>query len=157
MDEILKELARLREENMRLRSEAPKDDDDEPQRFFRKPSGVPKPWKVQVFDAAGAILLKMNSKGKLERMEKAFLKASEADRWSDLRLVTDGFAGCYATISHDNMRTVTTVHRDNAMGRIYGKQPGKPGQMQHSKPNPEHKPLGFGVKAKTTRVEFSRG
>jgi hypothetical protein len=153
MDEILKELARLREENMRLKAE----DDDEPQRFFRKPSGVPKPWKVQVFDAAGAILLKMSSKGKLERMEKAFLKASEADRWACLRLTVEGFAGCYATVGHDQMRTVTTLTRDVAMGIVHGRQPGKPGVVQATRPNPEHQPLGFKGKCSQTRVEFSRG
>jgi len=145
MDDLLKELARLREENLRLKAGEP---------GARKGGSVDvKPWIAMVFDDKGNLLL--DSKG--EEMEKKFLKASEADRWACLRLVVDSFAGCYATVGHDHMRTITTLTRDAAMGMTYGRQPGKPGVVQATRPNPEHQPLGFKVKAKTTRVEFSRG
>ncbi len=148
MDDLLKELAKLREENLRLKSETTMD-------ATGKQSS--KMWIATIYDPKGKVMLKRNTKGKWEPLEKHFDKASQADRWSDLRLVTDGYGDSYATIGHQQMRTMTTVNRNDAMGRCYGKQPGKPGQMQPTKPNPEHQPLGFKPKVKQTRVEFSRG
>ena len=84
MDDLLKELARLREENLRLKAGEPGE---------RKGGSVDvKPWIAMVFDDKGNLLL--DSKG--EAMEKTFWKASEADRWADLRLVKDGFGECFA-------------------------------------------------------------
>ena len=154
MDEILKELARLREENMRLLNG---EDDEEEKKFFRKAGPNPPLWTATVYDGKGKVIVKRNSKGKPEEMQKKFRKASEADRWVSLRLTLDGEAGCYATVGHRDMRTLTTLKRDDAMSTVLGKQPGKPGQLQHSRPNPEHKPLGWTAKVSQTRVEFSRG
>src|SRR5208283_2128929 len=149
-DDLLKELARLREENIRLKA------GDEPKARKGSPVDV-KPWVAMVFDGKGEVLLFSEGPNRGERIEKTFWKASEADRWVDLRLVKDGFAGCYGTIGHKSMRVLTTIDRDAAMGRTFGRQPGKPGQMQPTKPNPEHKKMGFGVKCHQSRVEFSRG
>jgi hypothetical protein len=112
-----------------------------------------KAWTATIFDSNGIQQYKINAKGEAEPLTKGFDKAARADGWADLRLV-EGATGWYATITHATMRVSTTITRDDAMARVYGRK--GPGPVTHSAKGSNQK-LGFGVKVSQTRVTFSHG
>ena len=113
-----------------------------------------KAWTATIFDANGIMQYKINSKGEAEPLAKGFDKAARADGWADLRLV-EGATGWYATVGHATMRTCTTITRDDAMSRVYGRKGAGP--VTHSAKGSNNQKLGFGVKVSQTRVTFSHG
>jgi len=115
------------------------------------PKQTKKPWRASIYDAAGVLQTRINPKGEEEDLVKGFDLGQEADRWADRRLF-EGTHGWYAVVEHTIIPNISTrVERGDSMARIL-KQPKGPAIHQKGKST---KTLGFGVKAKQTRVTFS--
>jgi len=115
------------------------------------PRQTKKPWRASIYDAAGVLQTRINTKGEEEDLVKGFDLGQEADRWADRRLF-EGTHGWYAVVEHTIIPNISTrVERGDSMARIL-KQPKGPAIHQKGKST---KTLGFGVKAKQTRVTFS--
>jgi len=115
------------------------------------PKQTKKPWRASIYDAAGVLQTRINTKGEEEDLVKGFDLGQEADRWADRRLF-EGTHGWYAVVEHTIIPNISTrVERGDSMARIL-KQPKGPAIHQKGKST---KTLGFGVKAKQTRVTFS--
>ncbi len=112
-------------------------------------------WTATVYDGKGIIQTRINSKGKVEEIARGFDKAQQADQWACLRLC-DGGSDWYAMVESSAMPIATKITREEAMGRIMGRLPGKGSPVMQGKGKGGGS-LGFGVKVKETRVEFSRG
>jgi hypothetical protein len=111
-----------------------------------------KPWRASIFDASGVVQTRTNSKGEEEDLIKGFDLGQEADRWADRRLF-EGTHGWYAIVEHTTIPNISShIERGDSMARLL-KQPKGPTIQQKGKST---KTLGFGVKAKQTRVTFSR-
>lgn len=116
-------------------------------------TGTRKPWRATVFNAKGEVQTRIKNDGDEEELIKGFDLGQEADRWCDRRLF-EGAEGWYATVEHTTLANIhTRIERGDAIARIL-KQPKGPAIQQKGKST---KTLGFGVKAKETRVTFSRG
>jgi hypothetical protein len=113
------------------------------------------PWTATIFDGKDIIQTKVNSKGKLEQITKGFEKCQQADQWACLRLC-DGASDWYAIVESGSMPIATKITREEAMGRIMGRLPGKGSPVIQGKGKGGGS-LGFGVKAHQTRVTFSHG
>jgi hypothetical protein len=112
-----------------------------------------KPWRTTVYDAAGVVQTKTNSKGEVEDLIQGFDLGQRANEWADRRLF-EGTHGWYAIVEHTTLTNVSSrIERGDAMARIL-KQPKGPAIHQKGKST---KTLGFGVKVSETRVSFSRG
>jgi len=115
------------------------------------PKQTKKPWRASIYDAAGVLQTRINAKGEEEDLVKGFDLGQEADRWADRRLF-EGTHGWYAVVEHTIIPNISTrIERGDSMARIL-KQPKGPAIHQKGKST---KTLGFGVKAKQTRVTFS--
>lgn len=115
-------------------------------------TGTRKPWRASIYDAAGVLQTRINAKGESEDLVKGFDLGQEADRWADRRLF-EGTHGWYAVVEHTTIPNISSrIERGDAMARLL-KQPKGPAIQQKGKST---KTLGFGVKAKQTRVTFSR-
>lgn len=113
--------------------------------------GTRKPWRCTVYDAAGNVMTRTNAKGEEEDLIKGFDLSSDADRWADRRLF-EGTHGWYAEVEHTVIPNVKSrIERGDAMARILKKPKGPTVQVKGK----STKTLGFGVKAKQTRVTFS--
>lgn len=110
-----------------------------------------KPWRTTIYDAAGVVQTRTNSKGEEEDLIQGFDLGQRANEWGDRRLF-EGTHGWYAIVEHTVLTNVSSrIERGDAMARIL-KQPKGPAIHQKGKST---KTLGFGVKAKQTRVTFS--
>lgn len=115
--------------------------------------GTRKPWRATVFDAAGNVQTRITEKGEEEDLIKGFDLSSDADRWADRRLF-EGTEGWYAEVQHTSIPNILSrIERGDAIARILKKPKGPTVQVKGK----STKALGFGVKAKETRVTFSRG
>lgn len=112
--------------------------------------GTRKPWRCTIFDAAGNVQTRITTKGEEEELIKGFDLSSDADRWADRRLF-EGTHGWYAIVEHTVMNVKTRIERGDSMARILKKPKGPTVQVKGK----STKTLGFGVKAKQTRVTFS--
>ena len=113
--------------------------------------GTRKPWKTSIYDAAGVLQTRTNSKGEEEDLVQGFDLSQRASEWGDRRLM-EGTHGWYAIVEHTVIPNISSrIERGDAMARIL-KQPKGPAIHQKGKST---KTLGFGVKAKQTRVTFS--
>ncbi len=116
-------------------------------------TGTRKPWKATIFNAKGEIQTRITNDGEEEELVKGFDLGQQADRWADRRLF-EGTEGWYAMVEHTSIASVKSrIERGEAIERVL-KQPKGPAIQQKGKST---KTLGFGVKAKETRVTFSRG
>lgn len=114
-------------------------------------TGTRKPWRTTIYDAAGVVQTKLNSKGEEEDLIQGFELSQRANEWGDRRLF-EGTHGWYAIVEHTVIPNISSrIERGDAMARIL-KQPKGPAIHQKGKST---KTLGFGVKAKQTRVTFS--
>lgn len=110
-----------------------------------------KPWRTTIYDAAGVVQTKTNSKGEEEDLIQGFDLSQRASEWGDRRLF-EGTHGWYAIVEHTTLTNVSSrIERGDAMARVL-RQPKGPAIHQKGKST---KTLGFGVKAKQTRVTFS--
>ena len=110
-----------------------------------------KPWRTTIYDAAGVVQTKTNSKGEEEDLIQGFDLSQRASEWGDRRLF-EGTHGWYAIVEHTVLTNVSSrIERGDAMARVL-RQPKGPAIHQKGKST---KTLGFGVKAKQTRVTFS--
>ena len=112
--------------------------------------GTRKAWRATVFDASGNVMTRIKENGEEEELVKGFDLSSDADRWCDRRLF-EGTHGWYAEVEHTAMNVKTRIERGDAMARILKKPKGPTVQVKGK----STKTLGFGVKAKQTRVTFS--
>lgn len=113
--------------------------------------GTRKPWKASIYDAAGVLQTKVNAKGEEEDLVQGFDLGQRANEWADRRLF-EGTHGWYAIVEHTVIANVSSrIERGDSMARIL-RQPKGPAIHQKGKST---KTLGFGVKAKQTRVTFS--
>jgi hypothetical protein len=111
-----------------------------------------KPWRASIYDASGVLQTRIKNDGEEEDLVKGFDLGQDADRWADRRLF-EGTHGWYAIVEHTTIANVSSrIERGDAMARML-KQPKGPAIQQKGKST---KTLGFGVKAKQTRVTFSR-
>jgi hypothetical protein len=110
-----------------------------------------KPWRTSIYDAAGVLQTRTNSKGEEEDLIQGFDLSQRASEWGDRRLF-EGTHGWYAIVEHTTIPNISSrIERGDAMARIL-RQPKGPAIHQKGKST---KTLGFGVKAKQTRVTFS--
>jgi hypothetical protein len=110
-----------------------------------------KPWRTSIYDAAGVLQTRINGKGEEEDLIQGFDLSQRASEWGDRRLF-EGTHGWYAIVEHTVIPNISSrIERGDAMARIL-KQPKGPAIHQKGKST---KTLGFGVKAKQTRVTFS--
>jgi hypothetical protein len=115
--------------------------------------GTRKPWRTTIYNAAGEVQTRVTEKGEVEDLIKGFDLGQRANEWADRRLF-DGASDWYAMVEHTVLANVQTrIERSDSIARIL-KQPKGPTIQQKGKST---KTLGFGVKAKETRVTFSRG
>lgn len=115
-------------------------------------TGTRKPWRTTIYNVDGVVQTRINAKGEEEDLIKGFDLGQDADRWADRRLF-EGTHGWYAIVEHTIIANVSSrIERGDAMARIL-KQPKGPTVAAKGKST---KTLGFGVKAKQTRVTFSR-
>lgn len=112
-------------------------------------------WSVTIYDADAVIQAKVTSGGKVDELVRGFDRVSQADSWAALRLV-EGASDWYAQITHATMRVVTVMTRDDAMGGVMGRKPGKGAPVMQSKGSYGGS-LGFKPKCHETRVTFSHG
>lgn len=113
--------------------------------------GTRKSWRCTVYDAAGNVMTRTKTDGEEEELIKGFDLSSDADRWADRRLF-EGTHGWYAEVEHTVIPNVKSrIERGDAMARILKKPKGPTVQVKGK----STKTLGFGVKAKQTRVTFS--
>jgi hypothetical protein len=146
-------IARLTQENQVLKSTAgpaPKERTSRPTREAKVHN-----WTATIFDSKDIIQTKVNSKGKVEQITKGFEKCQQADQWACLRLC-DGSSDWYAIVESGSMPIATKITREEAMGRIMGRLPGKGSPVTQGKGKGGGS-LGFGVKVHQTRVAFSHG
>lgn len=116
-------------------------------------TGTRKPWRATVFDAAGNVQVRVKEDGDEEELIKGFDLSQRASEWADRRLF-DGAEGWYALVEHTTIANVVSrIERGDAIARILKKPKGPTVQVKGR----STKALGFGVKAKETRVTFSRG
>lgn len=114
-------------------------------------TGTRKPWRTTIFDAAGNVQVRDKEDGDEEDLIKGFDLGQEADRWADRRLF-DGAEGWYALVEHTIIPNVSSrIERGDAIARILKKPKGPTVHVKGK----STKTLGFGVKAKQTRVTFS--
>lgn len=113
-------------------------------------TGTRKAWRATVYDASGNVMTRIKENGDEEELVKGFDLSSDADRWCDRRLF-EGTHGWYAEVEHTAMNVKTRIERGDAMARILKKPKGPTVQVKGK----STKTLGFGVKAKQTRVTFS--
>jgi hypothetical protein len=123
------------------------------------PSGhTSKPWISRVFDSKGNLVVALNSKGEEVELEKTFQLASDADRWSDLRLVENA-SDCFAVVEHtkimraDGTPISTVIMRQDALSRILKAKK----HPFSKKTGGRDSRLSFGVKAVQSRATFSHG
>lgn len=117
------------------------------------PTTTKKSWCATIYNAAGEIQTRVNPQGEVEDLVKGFELSSDADRWVDRRLF-DGASDWYGEVAHTVIPNVCSrIERADSIARIL-KQPKGPTVQVKGKST---KTLGFGVKAKETRVTFSRG
>jgi len=112
--------------------------------------GTRKNWRATIYDAAGNVMTRTKESGEVEDLIKGFDLSSDADRWCDRRLF-EGTHGWYAIVEHTSMKVSTRIERGDAIARILKKPKGPTVQVKGK----STKTLGFGVKAKQTRVTFS--
>jgi len=111
------------------------------------------PWRTTIYNAEGEVQTRVTEKGEVEDLVKGFDLGQRANEWADRRLF-DGASDWYAIVQHTVLANVfTRIERSDSIARIL-KQPKGPAIQQKGKST---KTLGFGVKAKETRVSFSRG
>ena len=116
-------------------------------------TGTRKPWRTTIYNAAGEVQTRVTEKGEVEDLIKGFDLGQRANEWADRRLF-DGASDWYAMVEHTVLANVhSRIERADSIARIM-KQPKGPTIQQKGKST---KTLGFGVKAKETRVTFSRG
>jgi hypothetical protein len=116
-------------------------------------SAAPKNWVSKILNEKGEIQTRVTEKGETEELEKGFDLSSDADRWSDRRLV-ECSSDCYAVVSHSMMPIETIIRRDDAMSRIFKIAKGPSMKAQ---PKGGSGRLSFGVKVKEDRARFSSG
>jgi len=110
-----------------------------------------KAWRSTIYDAAGVVQTRTNGKGEEEDLIQGFDLSQRANEWADRRLF-EGTHGWYAIVEHTVIPNISSrIERGDSMARIL-KQPKGPAIQQKGKST---KTLGFGVKAKQTRVTFS--
>jgi hypothetical protein len=115
-------------------------------------TGTRKPWVATIYNAAGVVQTRETEDGP-EDLIKGFDLGQEADRWVDRRLF-EGASDWYGTVEHQVIPNLhSRIERADSIARIL-KQPKGPTVHVRGKST---KTLGFGVKAKETRVSFSRG
>lgn len=115
-------------------------------------TGTRKPWRTTIYDAAGVVQTRINAKGEEEDLIKGFDLSSDADRWADRRLF-EGTHGWYAMVEHTVIPNIASrIERGDSMARLLRKPKGPTVAVKGK----STKTLGFGVKAKQTRVTFSR-
>ncbi len=112
-------------------------------------------WTVTVYNSKDVIQTKVNSKGKVEEITRGFDLSQQADQWACLRLC-DGASDWYAMVEHSAMPIATRITREDAMGRIMGRLPGKGSPVMQGKGKGSGV-LGFQPKVHQTRVTFSHG
>jgi hypothetical protein len=113
--------------------------------------GTRKPWKTTIYNAEGVVQTRVNAKGEEEDLIQGFDLSQRASEWGDRRLF-EGTHGWYAIVEHTIIPNIfSRIERGDAMARILRKPKG-PTVQQKGKST---KTLGFGVKAKQTRVTFS--
>lgn len=117
-------------------------------------TGTRKPWRCTVYTPDGkvAIVVKQTPDGpEEEELIKGFELSQEADRWAERRLF-DGTHGWYAEVEHTIIPNIKSrIERGDAMAHQLKKPKGPTVQVKGK----STKTLGFGVKAKQTRVTFS--
>jgi hypothetical protein len=112
-----------------------------------------KPWCATIYDAAGVIQTRVKEDGEVEDLVTGWDLASAADRWVDRRLF-EGASDWYGVVEHTVIPNVSSrIERADSMARILKQAKGPTCQVKGK----STKTLGFGVKAKETRVTFSRG
>ena len=113
--------------------------------------GTRKPWRTTIYDAAGVVQTRITTKGEEEDLIKGFDLSADADRWADRRLF-EGTHGWYAIVEHTIIPNISSrIERGDSMARILRKPKGPTVAVKGK----STKTLGFGVKAKQTRVTFS--
>jgi hypothetical protein len=112
-----------------------------------------KPWCASIFNAEGVIQTRVKPDGEVEDLIQGFELSSDADRWVDRRLF-DGASDWYGEVAHTVIPNVCSrIERADSIARILKQKKGPTVQVKGK----STKTLGFGVKAKETRVTFSRG
>lgn len=115
--------------------------------------GTNKAWKATILNETGEVQTRINAKGEEEDLIKGFDLGSQADGWSDRRLVLDCSSDCYAVVEHISLNVKTTITRQDALSRMLKR---KRGPSVHVKGMTTDK-LGFGPHVKQKRVSFSHG
>lgn len=110
-----------------------------------------KSWIATVYNAEGVVQSRIKDNGEEEDLIKGFDLSSDADRWCDRRLF-DGSPDWHAEVVNASLNLITRIERNDSIARILKK---KKGPTMYVK-GKSTKSLGFGVKAKQTRVTFSR-
>lgn len=110
-----------------------------------------KSWIATVYNAEGVVQSRIKDNGEEEDLIKGFDLSSDADRWCDRRLF-DGASDWHAEVVNASLNLITRIERNDSIARILKK---KKGPTMYVK-GKSTKSLGFGVKAKQTRVTFSR-
>jgi hypothetical protein len=128
--------------NMVASVEAAKRSQERSQAAAEKP---PENYTVRVLSPKGETLL-----------EEGFEMPQRAEDFAARRLANDCEQGCIAQILHLHSSVVTTMDRDQAVERVFGRQPGHvaPTCQRKSTSTPR---LGFGVKVRNDVARFSRG
>lgn len=121
------------------------------------PAGKTKPWVATIYDVKGNIQTRINAKGEEEELQEGFDKSSDADRWTDRRLV-EGASDWFGVVSHTTITVKgeplsTIIMRDDAMARHF-KTPKGPAMKAQAKSSGK---LSFGVKCNNDRAVFSKG
>ena len=115
-------------------------------------TGTRKPWRTTIYNAKGEVMTRQTKDGP-EDLVKGFDLGQRANEWADRRLF-EGASDWYAEVQHTVLSNVhSRIERADSIARIM-KQPKGPTIQQKGKST---KALGFGVKAKETRVTFSHG
>ncbi len=116
-------------------------------------TGTRKPWVARILNEAGVVQTRTKEDGEVEDLVKGFDLSSDADRWCDRRLF-EGAPDWHGVVEHTVIPNISSrIERADSIARIL-KQPKGPTVQVRGKST---KTLGFGVKAKETRVTFSRG
>ena len=149
--DIQQELELLRQANAKLRAEIDGASSEAPIRG--RQSASPKRWEAVIYNSEGIIQAVADKKGRLNELSKSFDRSQEADQWCYNKLAR-GPSDWYAEVHLTGTHVSTRIDRDEAIDRIFGSH--KPNTVCHSKSG-KFGSLGFGMKVKNTRVEFSRG
>jgi hypothetical protein len=116
-------------------------------------TGTRNPWRAVILNEAGEVQTRVKEDGEEEDLIKGFDLVSDADRWVDRRLF-EGASDWHGEVDHTVIPNIhTRCERQDSIARML-KQLKGPTVAHKGKST---KTLGFGVKAKETRVSFSRG